>query len=155
MILKRYFFLLIIFFISINCKGQTKQPLIFDTSEETTVASKDTVINEIGTSDMKIETETFYFLSQKEFWLAIVILVLLLTVLIIEAWMIKSRKFTDDSAIKLVLITIVLFGVLFLFVSGYSDKQIAPVFGLFGTICGYLFGKMNNDSPKTIENENV
>jgi glucan phosphoethanolaminetransferase (alkaline phosphatase superfamily) len=100
---------------------------------------------------METETGIYYFLSQKEFWLAVIVLGLLLVILIIEAVLIKTRQFSDEAAIRLVIVTIVLIGSIFLFVSGYSDKQIAPAFGLFGTICGYLFGRAGNvkDKPET------
>jgi len=39
------------------------------------------------------------------------------------------------------LLVMIVFSSLFLIVAGYSEKQTAPVFGLLGTILGYMFGR--------------
>ncbi|MDF3864220.1 hypothetical protein P3W53_07105 [Pseudomonas denitrificans (nom. rej.)] len=39
---------------------------------------------------------------------------------------------------------VIIISAVFLVVAGYSDKQIAPVMGLLGTIAGYLLGKSSN-----------
>lgn len=36
---------------------------------------------------------------------------------------------------------LIVIGAVFLIVAGYSEKQIAPVIGLLGTIAGYILGK--------------
>jgi len=36
---------------------------------------------------------------------------------------------------------LIITGALFLVVAGYTDKQMAPVMGLLGTLAGYLLGK--------------
>lgn len=41
---------------------------------------------------------------------------------------------------------------IFLVVAGYSDKQIAPVMGLLGTIAGYLLGKSSSPSKPSDKN---
>ncbi|HTP37580.1 MAG TPA: hypothetical protein VMI76_04350 [Methyloceanibacter sp.] len=38
-------------------------------------------------------------------------------------------------------LVMIVFSALFLIVAGYSEKQTAPVFGLLGTILGYMFGR--------------
>ena len=45
------------------------------------------------------------------------------------------------------IILLVVFAALFLIVAGYSEKQTAPVFGLLGTIVGYIFGQMGPQKP--------
>ena len=37
-------------------------------------------------------------------------------------------------------------GLVFLIVAGYTEKQIAPVIGLLGTIAGYLLGKSSSET---------
>lgn len=100
--------------------------------------------HEFDDSSMEKDNGIYNLLTTKEFWLSVGILLLLLIILSIEAIIIRSAKFSEDATIKLLVMTIVILGVLFLFVSGYSDKQVAPAFGLFGTISGYIFGKSSN-----------
>jgi hypothetical protein len=46
----------------------------------------------------------------------------------------------DRNFTRHFIILTVIFAALFLIVAGYSERQTAPVFGLLGTIIGYLFG---------------
>lgn len=63
-----------------------------------------------------------------------------LIALLVVAW--SMRRERDSDAILRALGTIVVvFSALFLVVAGYSDSQVAPAFGLLGTVAGYLFGK--------------
>lgn len=55
-------------------------------------------------------------------------------------YLIKSGRRFDDLLRSFVTILIVVSAV-FLVVAGYSEKQIAPVVGLLGTIAGYVLGK--------------
>ena len=41
----------------------------------------------------------------------------------------------------------VITGSLVLITAGYSNEQIAPAFGLFGTVIGYMLGRMSNVPP--------
>lgn len=45
------------------------------------------------------------------------------------------------EVLRALLLIMIVFAALFLIVAGYSEKQTAPVFGLLGTILGYLFGR--------------
>jgi hypothetical protein len=42
----------------------------------------------------------------------------------------------------LIVITVIT-GSLVLITAGYSNEQIAPAFGLFGTVIGYMLGRMS------------
>lgn len=54
------------------------------------------------------------------------------------------------NAVRIVVITLVIVMSAFLVLIGYSEKQITPVIGLFGTIVGYLLGKYDRkDEPST------
>lgn len=57
-----------------------------------------------------------------------------------------KKGHNPDSILKLFGTILIIILAIFLVVSGYSDKQIAPVMGLLGTIAGYLLGKNTNDS---------
>jgi amino acid transporter len=50
------------------------------------------------------------------------------------------------EVLRALLLIMIIFASLFLIVAGYSDKQTAPVFGLLGTILGYLFGRTVGDT---------
>lgn len=50
---------------------------------------------------------------------------------------------TADEIARNYAITIVVTAALVLVIAGYSSAQIAPAFGLFGTIVGYLLGRTN------------
>jgi len=47
----------------------------------------------------------------------------------------------DQEATRVFTISVIVTAGLFLITAGYSDQQIAPMFGLLGTIIGYLLGK--------------
>jgi hypothetical protein len=46
-----------------------------------------------------------------------------------------------DEFVRVFAISLVIVASLVLIVAGYADSQIAPAFGLFGSIVGYLFGR--------------
>jgi hypothetical protein len=77
-----------------------------------------------------------------QFWLAVVILVfgLILSVLTIRFLASTVARKTEE-AIRALVVLWVIIGTLTLIAAGYSDQQIAPAFGLFGTIVGYILGK--------------
>jgi uncharacterized membrane protein len=66
-------------------------------------------------------------------------------VLIVAALMIKWGS-TAEATLRVVGTIVVLIMAVFLVVAGYSDKQIAPVMGLLGTVAGYLLGKSSRES---------
>ena len=43
---------------------------------------------------------------------------------------------------------LIIIAAVFLIVAGYSEKQIAPVIGLLGTIAGYILGRDGASKPK-------
>jgi uncharacterized membrane protein len=63
-------------------------------------------------------------------------LVLLLGIIIY-----KKNAFWDQEATRVFTVTIVIISGLFLMTAGYSSQQVAPMFGLLGTMIGYIFGK--------------
>ena len=66
-------------------------------------------------------------------------------VILIAAFLIRSGK-GAESVLRVLGTILIIFAALFLVVAGYSDKQIAPVMGLLGTIAGYLLGRETRDS---------
>jgi hypothetical protein len=87
------------------------------------------------------------FLSARtpyEFWLTCVIGLiglLIIAALILSVSRVQHRR-ADDISRPVIVITVIT-GTLILVTAGYSNEQIAPAFGLFGTIVGYMLGRMS------------
>ncbi len=57
------------------------------------------------------------------------------------AWVFRPSITSDiERVIRLFIVVIVVSASLILITGGYSNEQIAPAFGLFGTIVGYILG---------------
>lgn len=69
-------------------------------------------------------------------------------VLLCVTYLIQRNKKPDILLRPFGTILIVI-GAVFLIVAGYSEKQIAPVIGLLGTIAGYILGKESKEKPET------
>jgi hypothetical protein len=85
--------------------------------------------------------------SPYEFWLTCLIIGFGLAVLALYIYAIRNidNRRPEDVSRALIVIT-VLTGSLVLITAGYSNEQIAPAFGLFGTVIGYMLGRMSNVS---------
>ena len=57
---------------------------------------------------------------------------------------IQSRRPEDVS--RAMIVVTVITGSLILITASYSNEQIAPAFGLFGTVIGYMLGRMSSRS---------
>lgn len=72
-------------------------------------------------------------------------LIMALTGLIVIAILVLSlRKIPSVTASDIsrpIIVVTVIVGTLILITAGYSNTQIAPAFGLFGTIIGYILGR--------------
>ena len=81
-------------------------------------------------------------LSDYEFWLSLAVLLFGVFVVILEYRLLLRTKAGPTSIIRVLAVTLILVGSLFLITAGFSSSQISPVSGLFGTIAGYLLGKV-------------
>ena len=68
-------------------------------------------------------------------------------ILLLMSYLLNKGKNAEELLRLFGTITIIISAV-FLVVAGYSDKQIAPVMGLMGTIAGYLLSKHSNHDKK-------
>ena len=86
--------------------------------------------------------------SPYEFWLTCLIIVFGLTVLALYIYAIRNiqDRRPEDVSRALIVITVIT-GSLVLITAGYSNDQIAPAFGLFGTVIGYMLGRMSQTAP--------
>jgi uncharacterized membrane protein YfcA len=86
------------------------------------------------------------FFSSKtpyEFWLTCIIIAFGVFVLLLLMWGLRGmpNRRPEDFSRALIVITVIT-AALILITAGYSDRQAAPAFGLFGTIIGYTLGRM-------------
>ena len=91
------------------------------------------------------------FFSSKtpyEFWLACMIGVLGLAIVISTMMTLaRIKNIRPEDITRPVIILSVITGTLMLVTVGYSNDQIAPAFGLFGTIIGYMLGRLAQPHP--------
>jgi hypothetical protein len=88
--------------------------------------------------------EFFSSRTPYEFWLTCVIVafgLIVILVLLFHFRTIPDRR-AEDVARAVVVVTVIV-GTLILVTAGYSNDQIAPAFGLFGTIVGYILGRLS------------
>ena len=85
--------------------------------------------------------------SPYEFWLTCLIIAFGLAVLGLYIYAIRNiqNRRPEDVSRALIVITVIT-GSLVLITAGYSNEQIAPAFGLFGTVIGYMLGRMSQAS---------
>lgn len=79
-----------------------------------------------------------------EVYLTAAAIALLAILVIVLAVMGRNAGLTPDFVRAFLVVTII-FAALFLIAAGYSDEQAAPVYGILGTILGYLFGKAESE----------
>jgi hypothetical protein len=79
-----------------------------------------------------------------ELWLTC--LIVSFGLIVMSLYIYAIRNITDrrpeDISRALIVVTVVTSSLL-LITAGYSNEQIAPAFGLFGTIIGYMLGRMS------------
>jgi len=74
-----------------------------------------------------------------EYYLALLTAALGLIFIFLFYWSHRNRSDSPEFSRYYILLTVI-FAAMFLIVAGYTEKQTAPVFGLLGTIVGYMFG---------------
>ncbi len=80
-------------------------------------------------------------LTDVEHKLTYAVLIFGFLIIALEMLLIKTKEIDAQDAIKFIVVTLIVIGTLFLISAGWSNDQIAPAFGLLGTIAGYLLGK--------------
>jgi hypothetical protein len=102
----------------------------------------------------KVVSGRYGFLSDLEFTLSFSVLLFGVLVFLLEAYLIKIKKINQEQISKMLLVTLIIIGTLFLITAGYDNNQIAPATGLLGTIAGYLLGRSSNsEQTKTNQDE--
>jgi|WetSurMetagenome_2_1015567.scaffolds.fasta_scaffold1159164_1 hypothetical protein len=73
----------------------------------------------------------------------------LFLILFIGAIAYKKQNGWDKELTRIFTVSIVIIAGLFLITAGYTDQQIAPMFGLLGTMVGYILGKSSPTEEPT------
>jgi hypothetical protein len=92
--------------------------------------------------------------SDIEIYLSVAVLAFGLILIIFTGVVaLKKNSGWDQEATRIFAVSVIVTAGLFLITAGYSDQQIAPMFGLLGTMIGYLLGKpssrKNDELPGT------
>ncbi len=81
------------------------------------------------------------FLSTFEGQLALVVIALGTLVILALTFLLWKKGTGTEDAIRAYAIVLIIIGTIVLICAGYSNDQIAPAIGLFGTVAGYLLGR--------------
>jgi len=88
-----------------------------------------------------VPVSSSHFLSSTEGELTLAVIGLGILVIVAMFFVLRSKNASADDAIRGYSITLIIIGTMVLICAGYSNNQIAPAMGLFGTLAGYLLGR--------------
>lgn len=128
------------------------EPSVQQTSQTRTPSSEaDAQNSNAAVEPTNDEPSPYNPLDTYSFYLTALFIAFGLGVILLQlAAMRRIATVTADEIARNCAITLVVVASVALLVSGYSSQQVAPAFGLFGTIIGYLLGKAGakEDNPK-------
>ncbi|MBY5643743.1 hypothetical protein [Rhizobium leguminosarum] len=105
-----------------------------------------------GAPCKQLESQQGPYITYKTPWetsLTVMALILAVAFLLLYcALHVFVRQKIDESAIRYFIIVMVIGSAVFVLTAGYDDKQAAPLYALFGTLVGYLFGKSQGETDK-------
>lgn len=136
--------------------AQTQTGLIYLPNSPTR-AGKDICGNPIGTGYGEgykcpdLEDQSGPYITRKSPWEKSLTIIAagmagLFAVLYLSFHYFAGNKIEEWGARNFIIILVVGSAV-FILTAGYDDKQAAPLFGLFGTLVGYLFGRAPQEQP--------
>jgi hypothetical protein len=94
-----------------------------------------------GTNQIGSISDFFGGRTPYEFWLTVLIVLFGLTVVVLLLWFSRRTDVRPEEVGRSVIVIFVITAGLILVTAGYSNDQIAPAFGLLGTIVGYVLGR--------------
>jgi len=84
------------------------------------------------------------YLTPTEIKLTLMVIGLTLAALVMQFLLLKKiTKLRAEDTLRVFGVTLILMGTLFFITAGYNSSQIAPAIGLFGTVAGYLLGRVD------------
>jgi len=81
------------------------------------------------------------FISAYEGELSLVIILLGVVVIIALSIVLRKKESLAEDVVRAYVLVLIIIGTMVLICAGYSNDQIAPAMGLFGTVAGYLLGR--------------
>lgn len=95
-------------------------------------------------------TDLLFKKTPSEIWLSCLVVAFGLAVIGAYIFSIRglNNRRAEDISRALIVVTVIT-GSLLLITAGYSNQQVAPAFGLFGTIIGYMLGRMSLGNSET------
>lgn len=88
-------------------------------------------------------------IDQVSFWLAMLFLAFGVLVIVLQLLALsRVAHLTADDVVKNCALTLVVIASVVLLIAGYNSQQLGPVFGLFGTMIGYVLGRTSSPHPK-------
>jgi hypothetical protein len=64
----------------------------------------------------------------------------------------RPGDISQEGILVLHSVTLIVVATLFLITAGYTERQVAPAMGLFGTIIGYILGRRSRPSGVAVKN---
>jgi hypothetical protein len=100
------------------------------------------VVRQVGLSNF------FTARTPYEFWLTVLVCATAITIISLMVWSIgRTGLARPEDLTRPIIVVAIIMSALILVIAGFSNEQIAPAFGLFGTIVGYMLGRMSSTPP--------
>jgi drug/metabolite transporter superfamily protein YnfA len=96
----------------------------------------------------KINATPEWWTTQNAMTMSTVVLLFGIVVIAICAVLMRGSRPSAEAVLRVFGTVLIIVGALFLVVAGYTDKQMAPVMGLLGTLAGYLLGKSPTEKDR-------
>lgn len=94
------------------------------------------------------------YLTSPEVILTTMVIVISLLALVMEFFLLrKISRLKAEDTLRVFGVTLIIMGTLFFITAGFNSSQIAPSMGLFGTIAGYLLGKVDRKDNRGKETD--
>jgi dipeptide/tripeptide permease len=96
----------------------------------------------------EIKAAPEWWTTQNAMTMSTVVLLFGIVVIAICAALMRGSRPSAEAVLRVFGTVLIIVGALFLVVAGYTDKQMAPVMGLLGTLAGYLLGKSPTEKDR-------
>ena len=126
------------------------------TEFEKQMADVNTQLKEVQTKSVavapgEIKGAPDWWTNQNAMTMSTVVLLFGIVVIAICAALMRGSRPSAEAVLRVFGTVLIIVGALFLVVAGYTDKQMAPVMGLLGTLAGYLLGKSPTEKDRVPE----
>jgi uncharacterized membrane protein YfcA len=105
------------------------------------------------TNEKTVDASPLTPLSDQDFQSGLFVLGFGFLVILAQMWLISKKNFESEIATRLIVITLVITGLLYLTRLSIAGNDYSPAIGLLGTIIGYLLGKYQTQTTTVQDNE--